>query len=40
MQISRLVNACIKIHKIPNVIFATKSQFFFKLCITLQCYET
>ena len=29
-----------QIHQIPYVIFETKSQFFFKLCITLQCQET
>ena len=28
----------IKIHQIPHVMFGTKSQFFFKLCITLQCH--
>ena len=40
VQISRLATACIKIHQIPHVIFGTKSQFFFKLCITLQFHET
>ena len=29
-----------KVHPIPHVIFGSKSQFFFKLCITLQCHET
>ena len=40
MQISRLATARIKIHQISCVIFETKSQFFFKLCITLQCHGT
>ena len=40
MQISRLATAHIKIHQIPHVIFGTKSQFFFKLCITLQFHKT
>ena len=39
MQIFRHVRACIKIHEILHVIFGTKSQFSFKLYITLQCYE-
>ena len=38
--IFRLVTAFIKIHQIPHIIFGTNSQFFFKLCITLQCHET
>ena len=29
----------VKIHHIPHVIFETTSEFFFKLCITLQCHE-
>ena len=40
VTIFRLATARIKIHQIPHVIFGTKSQFFFKLCITLQCHET
>ena len=28
----------VRIHQIPHVIFETTSQFFFKLCITLQCH--
>ena len=32
--------AHIKIHQIPHIVFGIKSQFFFKLCITLQCHET
>ena len=28
-----------KINKIPDVIFQTNSQFFFKYCITLQCHD-
>ena len=39
MQIFRLATGCNKIHQIPHVIFGTKSQVFFKLCITLQCHE-
>ena len=35
----RFANARIKIHQILHVIFGTKSQFFFKLHITLQCHE-
>ena len=33
------VTVCIKICQIFHVIFGTKSQFFFKLCITLTCHE-
>ena len=40
MQIFRLATACMKIHQILYVIFGNKSQFFFKLCIPLQCHET
>ena len=40
MQISRLATARIKIYQIPHVIFGTKGQYFFKLCITLQSNET
>ena len=40
VHISNFATARIKIHQIPQVIFGTKSQFFFKLCITLQCHET
>ena len=40
VDIFRLATAFIKIHQIPHAIFGTKSQFFFKLCITLQCHET
>ena len=29
----------VKIYQIPHVIFQTKSQFFFKVWITLQCHE-
>ena len=34
-----IVTVCIKIYQIFHVIFGTKSQFFFKLCITLKCHE-
>ena len=36
----RLSTARVKNRQIPHVIFGTKSQFFFKLCITLQWHET
>ena len=39
VQILRLSSAYVKIHQIPIVIFQTKSQFFFKVWITLQCHE-
>ena len=39
-KVLRFATARIKIHKIAHVIFGTKSQFFFKLCITLQCHGT
>ena len=39
VHIFRLAIVRIKIHQIPHVIFGTKSQFFFKLWITLQCHE-
>ena len=29
----------VKIHEISHAIFETKSQFFFKLCVTLHCHE-
>ena len=35
----RLLSGWVKIHQIPYVIFETTSQFFAKLCITLQCHE-
>ena len=33
------VSVCNKIYQISHVIFGTKSQFFFRLCITLKCHE-
>ena len=39
VQIFRLAIARIKIYQIRHLIFATKSQFFFKLYITHQCHE-
>ena len=39
VKILRLVTACIRIYQICHVNFETKSQFFFKLCVTLQCLE-
>ena len=36
MQIFRLSTARVKIHQVSHVIFQTKSQFFFKLWLTLQ----
>ena len=38
--IFRLATARIKIQQIRHVIFGAKTQFFFKLNITLQCHET
>ena len=38
-EISRLLSGWVKIHQIPHVIFETTSQFFFKLCATVQCHE-
>ena len=38
-EIFRLLRVGMKIHQISYVIFETTSQFFFKLCITLQCHE-
>ena len=38
-EISGLLIGWLKIHEILHVIFETRSQFFFKLCITLQCHE-
>ena len=34
-----LLSGWVKIHQILHVIFETTSQFFFKLCITLQCHD-
>ena len=34
-----LVVGRVKIHQIPHVIFETRSHFFFKLCVTVQCHE-
>ena len=39
VQIFRFFTAQVKIHQISHVIFQTKSEFFFKLWITLQCHE-
>ena len=38
-EIFGLLSGWVKLHQIPHVIFETTSQFFFKLCITLQCHE-
>ena len=38
VKLFRLATVRIKIHQIPHVIFGNKSQFFFKLCITLSCH--
>ena len=35
----RLLRGRVKFEQIPHVIFESTSQFFFKLCITLQCHE-
>ena len=37
--IFRLLNGWVKIHQIPYIMFETTSQFFFKICIALQCRE-
>ena len=39
VQIFRLATARIKTDQIPYIILGAKSQFFFKLYITLQCHE-
>ena len=39
-EIFRLLSGWVKIHQILHVIFEMTSQFFFKLCITLQCHGT
>ena len=39
IEILRLLSSSVKIHQIPRVMFETTTQFFFKRCITLQCYE-
>ena len=36
-KIFRLLSGWVKIYQIRYVMFETKKQFFFKLCITLQC---
>ena len=38
-HVFRILNGLEKIHQISHVIFETKSQFFFKFWITLQCHE-
>ena len=40
MQTFRLVIVSIKVCQIPYVIFETKSQFSYKLCMTIQCHGT
>ena len=37
-EMFELLSGWVKIHHILHVIFETTSQFFFKLCITLQCH--
>ena len=39
MQTFRLFTAQVKIHQISHVIFQTKSEFFFKFWMTVQCDE-
>ena len=39
MQIYRFFTAWVKIHQVSHVVFQTKSEFFFKNRITLQCHE-
>ena len=38
-SIFRLFTARVKIQQVPQAIFQTKSLFFFKVCVTLQCHE-
>ena len=38
-EIFRLLSGWVKIQQILYAMFETASQFFFKLCITLQCHE-
>ena len=38
-EIFRLLSGWMKIQQIPHVIFETTRLLFFKLCITLPCYE-
>ena len=38
-KIFRLLSDLVKIHQIPHVIIETSSQFFFRICNTLQCHE-
>ena len=40
VQIVRLSTAWMSINQIAYVIFQATSQFLFKLCDTLQCYDT
>ena len=39
MHVFRNFTARVKIHQTSHVIFQTKSQFFFRVWITLQCHE-
>ena len=39
-EIFGILSGWVKIHQIPHVLCGTKSQFFFKRCITVQCHET
>ena len=38
-KIFKTLSGWVKIHQIPHVMFEISSQFFFKLCIFLQCHE-
>ena len=38
-EILKFLGDLVKIHQIPYVMFESNSQFFFKLCITLQYHE-
>ena len=40
VQIFRLSTACMKINRIPYVIFQATCQFSFKICINFQCHDT
>ena len=40
IKIFELLSGWVKIHKFSHVIFETTSQYFFKLCVTLQYHES
>ena len=40
VPIGRLSSALVKILQVPHVIFESKSQFSFKICINIKCHQT